>query len=107
MEVAALSARSPLVRADRPVRRTLALLALEAQLLDALTFCLALRAAGIGGESNPLMAGIYHAGGLTAVLAFKLAGALLVTLLARRVPPRWALLPAVMGLVGALTNLLA
>jgi hypothetical protein len=88
-------------------RATLALLTIEAQALDALTFCLAVHAVGIRGESNLLMAGLFHAGGVPAVLAAKAVGAGLAAALVLRVPGRWALLPAAAGLVGAITNLLA
>jgi hypothetical protein len=88
-------------------RLALMLLTLEAQGLDAMTFCLALGSAGIRGESNLLMAGLYHSGGLWALLAVKAAGAILAALLVVRVPGRWSLLPAAVGLIGAATNLLA
>ena len=84
------------------------LLALDAQLLDGMTWLLAVNARGIGGESNVAAAGLYGAGGFELVLAVKGAGALAAALIAWRLAPsRWALLPAVMGLIGAITNVWA
>ncbi len=87
---------------------TAALLALDAQLADGLTFALAVSRWGIGGESNGAAAALYGSGGIETVLAVKLAGALALALLAWRLSPRrWALLPALVGIVGAVTNLWA
>jgi hypothetical protein len=106
--MSAVPAARPRVPARRPwARGRLVLLTLEAQCLDGVTFCLAVHAAGVRGESNMLMAGLYHDGGLGAVLAVKAIGALAAALLVTRAPGRWALLPAAAGLVGAITNLLA
>lgn len=86
----------------------LALLAVESQVLDAATWLLAVGRAGIGGEANPLAATLFHAGGVDGVLALKLVGAIVLAALAARLAGRWwALLPAVVGLLGALTNLAA
>ena len=85
-----------------------ALLALDAQLLDGATWILAVRAAGIGGESNPLAIVAHGAGGLELVLVAKLVGALVLALLAWRLAPRRiALLPALVGIAGAVTNMAA
>ena len=87
---------------------TAALLALNYQGLDLVTFLLAVTRLGIGGESNALAGGLYAAGGLPAVLAVKAAGAIAAAIIAWRLAPsRWALLPAVVGLFGAATNLAA
>ncbi len=84
---------------------TAALLALDAQLLDGATFALAVSRWGIGGESNGAAAALYGTGGIEAVLAVKFAGAVALALLAWRLSPRRiALLPAVVGLLGAATN---
>jgi hypothetical protein len=83
-----------------------ALLALDAQLLDGMTWLLAVRSAGIGGESNPIAIAAHGAGGLELVLVAKLVGAVLCAAIAWRLAGRrWALLPAIVGLVGALTNI--
>ena len=58
-----------------------------AQLADAATFMVGVSRFGIGLESNGIAAGLYHAGGLDAVLLLK--GAVIVattTLLAYRAP---------------------
>jgi hypothetical protein len=85
----------------------LVLLVLEAQLLDAATWVLAVRRVGIHGEANPLVVAVYRQAGIDGVLALKLAAALALCALALRLSGRWwALLPAVIGIAGALTNLL-
>lgn len=94
-----------------------ALLALDAQLLDGATWILAVRAAGIGGESNPVAVAAHAGGGLELVLVAKLVGALAAAaaawwLAGRRFErhPRLrsiVLAPAVLGLFGAVTNVVA
>ena len=86
----------------------LALLVVEAQLLDAVTWILAVRRDGIAGEANPVAAALYHAAGTDAVLALKLGAAVLLGWLAFRLAGRWwALVPAALGIAGALTNVIA
>ena len=81
-----------------------AILTLDAQLLDLATWLLAVRTVGIGGEANPIAV----AAGPELVIVGKVAAALLLALMAARVAPsRWALLPAIGGLVGAATNVMA
>ena len=87
---------------------TAALLAFDTQLLDGATWLLAVAHAGIGGESNPMAVALYHRGGLELVLVIKVLAAVLLSILAWRLEGRrWALVPAVLGIVGAVTNLLA
>jgi Domain of unknown function (DUF5658) len=85
-----------------------ALLALDTQLLDGATWLLAVAHAGIGGESNPMAIALYHRGGVELVLIVKIVAAILLAVLAwglrRR---RWAYVPAVLGLLGAITNVIA
>jgi hypothetical protein len=91
-----------------PTIRPLALilLTIEAQLLDALTWVMAVRRVGIRGEANPLVVAAYHTAGIDGVLAIKLLAAAALCAIAVRLPGRWwALLPAIVGLFGALTNL--
>ena len=83
------------------------LLVLDCQLADAMTFLVAVNRTSIAGESNGAMVGLYGAGGITAVLAVKLVGALLAVGIAARLGGRWWLVPAVVGIVGAITNLRA
>ncbi len=86
---------------------TAALLALDTQLLDGATWLLAVARDGIGGESNPMAIALYHRGGVELVLVVKVLAALLLALLAWRLQGRrWAYVPAVLGIVGAITNLL-
>ena len=81
-----------------------AILTLDAQLLDLATWLLAVRAVGIGGEANPIAV----AAGPELVIVGKVAGAILLALLAARLAPsRWALLPAIVGVFGAVTNVMA
>lgn len=85
-----------------------ALLALDTQLLDGATWLLAVAHTGIGGESNPMAIALYHRGGVELVLVIKILAAILLALLAWRLQARrWAYVPAVLGLVGAITNLVA
>lgn len=81
-----------------------ALLVLAAQLADLAAFGLAARQVGIAGESNVVMAGL----SLETIVAVKAAGAVALALLALRLAPRrWALLPALVGELGAVTAILA
>ena len=85
-----------------------ALLALDTQLLDGATWLLAVAHDGIGGESNPMAIALYHRGGVELVLAIKVMAAVLLAVLAWRLQGRrWAYVPALIGIVGALTNLIA
>ena len=86
---------------------TLPLLVLASQLADLAAFAIAVRTLDISGESNLAMAGLYGAVGLKGIVAVKCAGAVLLALLALHVPRRWALAAAAMGIVGAITGLLA
>ncbi len=85
------------------------LLVIAAQLIDLATFGLVARALGPAGEVGPLGA-VYAAGGFAPVAAVKLLGLLaalcIFALYGRLVgsPRRLALLVAVVGLVGAATN---
>jgi hypothetical protein len=85
-----------------------ALLALDSQLLDGATWLMAVGHSGIGGEGNPLAVALYGRGGIDLVLVVKvLAAAALASIAWRLQGSRWALVPAIIGIVGALTNLLA
>jgi hypothetical protein len=85
-----------------------ALLALDTQLLDGATWLLAVARAGIGGESNPMAIALNHRGGVELVLVVKIVAAILLAALAWRLQGRrWAYVPAVLGLVGAITNVVA
>ena len=85
-----------------------ALLALDTQLLDGATWLLAVAHGGIAGESNPMAIAIYHRGGVELVLVIKILAAVLLAVLAWRLQRRpWAYMPAVLGIVGAITNLIA
>lgn len=87
---------------------TAALLALDTQLLDGATWLLAVAHVGIGGEGNPMAIALYHRGGIELVLVVKVIAALLLGILAWRLQGRrWAYVPAVLGIAGAITNVLA
>ena len=83
----------------------LVLLTLGAQMADLAASTLAARHVGIGGESNPMFAALWATPAL--FVAVKAAGAIALALLALHVPRRLALLPAIAGLVGAGTALVA
>ncbi len=84
------------------------LLALDGQLLDGATWLLAVAHAGIAGEGNPLAVAMYQRGGIELVLAVKVGAALALGFLAWELRGRrWALVPAIIGIAGAATNLLA
>ena len=91
--------------------RTLLLLAVVAQLGDAITFALGSQMIGIGYESNGLVAAIYHNAGLTGVLLLK-GWAILMTvavlmILARRMPRAFVIGAVVamgFGLLGLVSN---
>ncbi|HYM83611.1 MAG TPA: hypothetical protein VEY67_05640 [Candidatus Dormibacteraeota bacterium] len=87
---------------------TVALLALDSQLLDGATWLMAVARTGIGGESNPMALALYAHGGTGLVLLVKIAAATVLALVAWRLDGRrWALVPAMFGVFGAITNILA
>ncbi len=87
---------------------TAALMTLDSQLLDGATWLLAVLHSGIGGESNPMAVALYGRGGLGLVLAVKVAAAAALALIAWRLAgSRWSYVPAVFGIIGAVTNVLA
>lgn len=87
---------------------TTALLALDSQLLDGATWLMAVMHSGIGGESNPLAVALYGRGGLGLVVVVKVTAAALLAILAWKLEGRrWAYVPAILGIFGAITNLLA
>lgn len=91
--------------------RTMLLLAVVAQLGDAITFALGSQMIGIGQESNGLIASIYKHAGLNGVLLLK-GWAILVTVsvlmvLARRLPRAFmigAVVALALGLLGLISN---
>jgi len=91
--------------------RLLLLMAVFAQLGDAITFALGTQMIGIGQESNGLITSLYHHAGLSGVLLLK-GWAILLTvsvlmLLARRMPRAFMVGAGValgLGLLGLLTN---
>ncbi len=101
-----------LARLRRGLPRLTLLLLVTAQLADLATFGLAVRESGIGGEAGPLRIA-YRMGGFGAVASAKLIGVLVmiavIQLYSRRTGGgRWlAIVVAVMGILGALTNVLA
>jgi hypothetical protein len=107
---AVASRESALTPSSRLVRLLL-LMAVVAQLGDAVTFALGSQMIGIGQESNGLISSIYRHAGLTAVLLLK-GWAILMTvavlmLLARRMPRAFmigALVALGLGLLGLVSN---
>ena len=103
-------AAAQLAPIPRIVRLTL-LLAVFAQLADAITFALGSQMIGIGQESNGLISSLYRNGGLSAVLLLK-CWAILMTVavlmvLAPRMPRAFmigAIVALGMGLLGLLSN---
>jgi hypothetical protein len=91
--------------------RTLLLLAVVAQLGDAITFALGSQMIGIHYESNGIISAIYHNAGLTGVLLLK-GWAILMTVavlmvLARRMPRAFVIGAVVamgFGLLGLVSN---
>lgn len=79
---------------------------LTAQLADLAAFAVAVPVAGIAGEANPLMAGLWAHAGLGGVIAVKTAGAIVLAALVPRLG-RWWLLPALAGIGGAVTAIVA
>lgn len=82
------------------------LIVLTAQLADLAAFAVAVPVTGIGGEANPLMTGLWAQAGLGGVIAFKTGGALLLAAIVPRLG-RWWLLPALAGIAGAITAIVA
>ena len=101
-----------LARLRRGLPRLTLLLLVTAQLADLATFGLAVRESGIGGEAGPLRI-VYVMGGFGAVAFAKLIGVavmiVIIQLYSRRTGGgRWlAIVVAVMGILGALTNVRA
>ena len=101
-----------LARLRRGLPRLTLLLLVTAQLADLATFGLAVRESGIGGEVGPLRI-VYYVGGFGAVAGAKLIGVavmlVIIQLYSRRTGGgrSLALLVAVMGVLGALTNVIA
>ena len=101
-----------LARLRRGLPRLTLLLLVTAQLADLATFGLAVRESGIGGEVGPLRI-LYYVGGFGAVACAKLIGVavmmVIIQLYSRRTGGgRWlALVVAVMGILGAMTNVVA
>jgi hypothetical protein len=101
-----------LARLRRGLPRLTLLLLITAQLADLATFGLAVRESGIGGELGPLRIA-YYVGGFGAVACAKLIAVavmlVIIQLYSRRTGGgRWlALVVAVMGVFGALTNVIA
>jgi hypothetical protein len=91
--------------------RILLLMAVVAQLGDAITFALGTQMIGIGHESNALIASLYGHAGLTGVLLLK-GWAILMTVsvlmvLARRMPRAFmigATVALALGLLGLVSN---
>ncbi len=88
--------------------RLLALLAFAAQVLDGATWLIAVRVRGLSGELNPLAVAL---GGLSPLLVFAIkvwAGVALAAIVLTMEDHKWfARLPALVGLLGAATNVLA
>jgi hypothetical protein len=107
---AAIALEPPVVPNLRLVRLLL-LMAVVAQLGDAITFALGTQMIGIGQESNGLISSIYRHAGLSGVLLLK-GWAILMTvsvlmLLARRMPRAFmigALVALGLGLLGLVSN---
>jgi len=107
VETALHSAIEPIPR----VVRLFLLMAVVAQLGDAITFALGTQMIGIGHESNGLISSLYSHAGLSAVLLLK-GWAILMTvsvlmLLARRMPRAFmigAVVALALGLLGLVSN---
>jgi len=106
-ETAVHSAVEPIPR----VVRLFLLMAVVAQLGDAVTFALGTQMIGIGHESNGFISSVYSHAGLSAVLLLK-GWAILMTvsvlmLLARRMPRAFmigAVVALALGLLGLVSN---
>ncbi len=75
-----------------------------AQLLDLATFLFMVRLVGIGGESNPVVVGIYSAGGPAGIGLLKAGAIGLVTFTNRRPVLLWG---AAVGFLGLALNVLS
>lgn len=106
-----IATAQPGVTPIAPLVRLFLLLAVVAQLGDAITFALGSQMIGIGQESNGLISSIYRNAGLTGVLLLK-GWAILMTvavlmLLARRMPRAFmigAVVALALGLLGLVSN---
>lgn len=79
---------------------------LGAQLSDLAAFLLGVSIIGIRGEANPIIVELYAVGGLGAIVASKLGGAVVLAWLGPRLG-RWWILPAVVGLLGAVSAIVS
>lgn len=79
---------------------------LGAQMADLAAFLLGVSMVGIGGEANPVILELYALGGLGLIVASKLGGAVVLAWLGPRLG-RWWTVPAVAGMIGAVTAIAA
>jgi hypothetical protein len=91
--------------------RLFLLMAVVAQLGDAITFALGSQMIGIGQESNGVISSIYHDAGLSGVLLLKGSAILMtvavLTVLAPRMPRAFmigAIVAVALGLLGLVSN---
>ena len=106
-----IATAQPAVPPIPPLVRLFLLIAVVAQLGDAITFALGSQMIGIGQESNGLISSIYRHAGLSGVLLLK-GWAILMTvavlmLLARRLPRAFmigAVVAVALGLLGLVSN---
>ena len=85
----------------------LPVLILASQLADLAAFSLAVRMGGLDGELNPFAVALVVTAGMPMLVAVKVAAGLALGLIAVRLRPRWGLFAATVGLVGAMTGILA